>query len=56
MLIHASNDYSTAPGNAMAAERKRINKPQVLKIYSAVGKTPEEGHNFGRPTPLNFWM
>jgi hypothetical protein len=23
-----------------------INKPQVLKFYSAVGKTPEEGHNF----------
>ena len=46
MLIHAANDYSTAPGNAMAAERKRVSKPQVLKIYSAVGKTPEEGHNF----------
>ncbi len=46
MLIHASNDYSTTPGNAMAAERKRISKPEVLKIYSAVGKTSEEGHNF----------
>jgi dienelactone hydrolase len=46
MLIHASNDYSTAPGIAMAAERKRISKPGVLKIYSAVGKTSEEGHNF----------
>jgi carboxymethylenebutenolidase len=46
MFIHASNDYSTAPGTAMAAERKRISKPQVLKIYSAVGKTSEEGHNF----------
>jgi carboxymethylenebutenolidase len=32
MLIHASNDYSSAPGKAMAAERKRISKPQVLKI------------------------
>jgi carboxymethylenebutenolidase len=46
MLIHASNDYSTAPGTAMAAERKRISKPLLLKIYPAVGKTPEEGHNF----------
>jgi dipeptidyl aminopeptidase/acylaminoacyl peptidase len=46
MFIHAANDYSTAPGDAMAAERKRINRPQVLKIYSAVGKTSEEGHNF----------
>jgi carboxymethylenebutenolidase len=46
MFIHASNDYSTAPGSAMAAERQRISKPHVLKIYSAVGKTAEEGHNF----------
>jgi carboxymethylenebutenolidase len=46
MLIHASNDYSTAPGSALASERKRISKPEVLKIYSAVGKTSEEGHNF----------
>jgi len=46
MLIHAANDYSTAPGNAMAAERKRMGKPQVLKIYPAIGKTSEEGHNF----------
>ena len=46
MLIHASNDYSTAPGNSMAAERKRMGKPQILKIYSPEGKTPEEGHNF----------
>jgi dienelactone hydrolase len=46
MLIHASNDYSTAPGNVMAAERKRISKPQLLKIYPAIGKTSEEGHNF----------
>ena len=46
MLIHAASDYSTAPGNAMATGCKRINRPQVLKIYSAVGKTSEEGHNF----------
>jgi dienelactone hydrolase len=46
MLIHASNDYSTAPGNVMAAERKRISKQQLLKIYPAIGKTSEEGHNF----------
>jgi hypothetical protein len=34
------------PGNAMAAERKRMGKPQVLKIYPAIGKTSLEGHNF----------
>jgi hypothetical protein len=27
-------------------ERKRIGKPHVLKIYPAIGKTSEEGHNF----------
>ena len=36
----------SAPGNAMAAQRKQRGKPQVLKIYSAIGKTSEEGHNF----------
>ena len=30
----------------LAAERKRMGKPQVLKIYPAIGKTSEEGHNF----------
>jgi hypothetical protein len=54
MLIHASNDYSTTPGSTMAAERKQLGKSQVLKIYSAVGETSEEGHNFVY-SAVNCW-
>jgi hypothetical protein len=46
MLIQAVNDYSTAPGNALADELERLNKPHLLKIYPPVGQTPEDGHNF----------
>jgi carboxymethylenebutenolidase len=46
MLIQAANDYSTAPGYALADELKRLHKPHLLKIYPSVGKTSEEGHNF----------
>jgi dienelactone hydrolase len=45
MLIYASNDYDTSPGTDIAAELERLHKPHVLKIYPAVGKTSEEGHN-----------
>jgi dienelactone hydrolase len=46
MLLHATNDYSTAPGKAMADELARLGKPHVLKIYPAVGRTADDGHNF----------
>jgi carboxymethylenebutenolidase len=46
MLIHAANDYSTAPGYALADELKRLHKPHLMKIYPPVGKTTEDGHNF----------
>jgi len=46
MLLHAANDYSTAPGEALAAELAPLNKPYVLKIYPPVGKTSDDGHNF----------
>jgi dipeptidyl aminopeptidase/acylaminoacyl peptidase len=45
MLIHAANDYSTAPGYALAGELQRLHKPHLLKIYPPVGGTSEEGHN-----------
>ncbi len=32
MLIHASNDYDTAAGRALAAELERLHKPHLLKI------------------------
>ena len=45
MLIHAANDYDTAPGKELAAELERLHKPHLLKIYPAVGKTSDGGHN-----------
>lgn len=45
MLIHASNDYDTTPGRELAAELQRLHKTNVLKIYPAVGRTSDDGHN-----------
>jgi dienelactone hydrolase len=47
MLIHAANDYDITPGRDLAAELEHLHKPHVLKIYPAVGKTPDDGHNVG---------
>jgi carboxymethylenebutenolidase len=46
MLIQAANDYSTAPGYALADELERLHKPHLLKIYPSIGRTSEDGHNF----------
>lgn len=46
MLLHAANDYSVTPGQALAAELVRLGKPHLLKIYPPVGRTPDDGHNF----------
>ena len=45
MLIHAANDYDTSAGRDLAAELERLHKPYRLKIYPAVGQTPDDGHN-----------
>ena len=44
VFVHAENDYSTSPGRALAAERERLGKPEVLKIYPPLGKTADERH------------
>jgi carboxymethylenebutenolidase len=44
-FIHAANDYSVAPGKALAAERDRLGKPYRINIYPAFGTTTSEGHN-----------
>jgi dienelactone hydrolase len=44
-FIHAANDYSVAPGKALAAERDRLGKPYRIKIYPAFGTTASEGHD-----------
>jgi dienelactone hydrolase len=45
-FIHAANDYSVAPAQALGSEMTRIGKPNRVKIYPAVGSTPEQGHDF----------
>jgi hypothetical protein len=45
-LIQAANDYSTAPGRALADEMERLGKPHRLKIYAAAGRSAAEGHGF----------
>lgn len=46
LFIHAGNDDSVAPGQALAAEMARLGKPYRVRIYPPVGRTADEGHNF----------
>jgi len=45
MLVHAANDFDTTSSTDIAAELDRLHKRHLLKIYPAVGKTSEDGHN-----------
>jgi dienelactone hydrolase len=45
MFVYAANDYSLAPGQALAAEMTRLKKPHELKVYPRVGHTPQEGNS-----------
>jgi dienelactone hydrolase len=45
MIIHAQNDYSTAPGYVLDSVMNRLNKPHSLKIYPNFGNSANEGHN-----------
>ena len=44
MIIHAQNDYSTAPGYALDSMMNLLHKPHLLKIYPKIGKTLSDGH------------
>ena len=44
-FIHAANDFSTAPGELLAAEMEKRRKPHRLKIYPALGSSPADGHD-----------
>jgi len=46
MLVHAANDYSTAPGKALDSELTRLGKAHVLRIYPPFGKSTDDGHMF----------
>ena len=45
-FIHATNDYSLAPGKDMDARLAQLGKPHLLKIYPPIGHTVEDGHGF----------
>jgi carboxymethylenebutenolidase len=45
LFVHAANDYSITPGQALAAQRQKMGKPYGLKIYATSGRTPRDGHN-----------
>ena len=45
LFIHAKNDYSTAPGPALATEMQRHGKPSSVKIYPPFGADERAGHN-----------
>jgi dienelactone hydrolase len=45
-FVYAANDYSVAPGKELAAEMRRRNKPNQLKIYPPVGPNPRIAHDF----------
>jgi carboxymethylenebutenolidase len=45
-FIHAANDYSLHPGQAMDQRLAQLGKPHRLKIYPPIGSTPEDGHAF----------
>ena len=45
LFIHAANDYSTTPGQALAAEMQRLGKAHALKIYPPFGADARAGHN-----------
>lgn len=44
-FIHSENDYSVAPGKALAAEMALLGKPYLLKIYPPFGSSSSVGHN-----------
>lgn len=44
-FVYAENDYSTTPGEVLAAELTLLSKPHRLKIFPAFGRTTNEGHN-----------
>ncbi|HEX7140277.1 MAG TPA: dienelactone hydrolase family protein [Vicinamibacterales bacterium] len=51
LVVHAANDYSVAPGQALDAELSRLGRPHQLRIFPANGSTPDEGHDFVNRAP-----
>jgi len=45
LLMHAANDYSITPGQALDARLAELGKSHRLKIYPPIGTTADEGHD-----------
>lgn len=45
-FTHAANDYSVHSGTELDARLAQLGKPHRLKIYPAIGRTPDDGHAF----------
>ena len=45
LFVYAKNDYSIAPGPALAAEMQRLGRSYALKIYPPFGADTRAGHN-----------
>jgi hypothetical protein len=45
-FIHAANDYSLVPSEALDARLQQLGKPHLLKIYPPIGQTTDDGHDF----------
>jgi len=46
-FFQAANDFDLSPSKTLAAEMAKANKTYKLKIYSAYGDSPRDGHSFG---------
>jgi len=45
MLLYAANDYDLMPARDISGELNRLHRSHLLKIYPAIGKTSDDGHN-----------
>lgn len=46
LFIHAANDFSITPGEVLNTEMAHSGKAHELKVFPAVGRTADDGHNF----------
>lgn len=53
-FIHAANDYSVAPGTALADDMQRLKMPHRLVIYPAFGTSTRAGHNLVYRSPHSW--
>jgi hypothetical protein len=55
MLIHAANDYSTAPDSALVEELAKAGRRCTRKVYPPFGRTADDEHNIVVYTDISKW-